>query len=379
MKKLFAILMSMTLFASITVASLAAGELSSVTVTSPKTSNIASATFPSGVDGNKGELDITKLMTEIGNLTATKDIVQDIEIKSISANYSPVEFELLIELPEDNNQTSVDEYSAVDYYNVKVTDSLGRTIYDDEKNEIEPGLEQKVINLGILNENNQKSSSVTYKIYVSVNEDVDAQRLVDDPDDVLWKISYTDDSRQFAPTASPYAGNVSTMLPSTSSTPSPGTTIAPTATASAKTKVITCQTKEGEDTIKPGSYRIIGKGHVVIKDEDGKVKAEFDLKTTPDAVTVVNEGDVITLTGGTDAYVQFKAPEATATAKPTATPKTTAKPTATPKATAKPTATAKANPKTGDMAPIAGVGVIAALALGMVVYIGVTSKKKEKK
>ena len=138
-----------------------------------------------------------------------------------------------------------------------------------------------------------------------------------------------------------------------------------------------------EDSISPGSYRLVGSGHVVVTDSEGSKKAEFDLTTADNtqSVTTLRVGDVITVTGSNDAYIQFRSPTATSTPRATATPRATTRPTATPRATARtttrPTATAKANPQTGDNAPIIGVSIIAGMALAAVVYIGVTSKKNK--
>ncbi|MGN0107887.1 MAG: sortase B protein-sorting domain-containing protein, partial [Hominilimicola sp.] len=89
--------------------------------------------------------------------------------------------------------------------------------------------------------------------------------------------------------------------------------------------------------------------------EGEKIVVESDTKFTP--------------------YTASKAtvtPKATSTAKPASTTKASA--TATPKASAE--ANDKNNPKTGDSAPIVGVSVLGAIALGAFAFLVIKNKKE---
>lgn len=398
MKKIFAMIMSIAMLASIASTTFAAGELSRVFVSTSKSSKSVSKTFPSGVKDTMEEESIQDMMTELKNLTATKDVVQDITINSVSATSLPINYWIKLELPEKSGYSQAGTYSAIDYYSLKVTDSAGKVLYNDETAKAKTGQTTKSVNLGTLNNDKKRSETMTYKVYVSVNQDVNAAQLSDKPSEVTWNLAYTDDSKLFETTtavSTAVPGSVvpvQTDAPRATATASPATTTAPTGTPAAKKIVVYATTDTNKsESIKPGTYRLVGSGHAVITDSTGSKKSEFDLKSAENtqAVTTLKEGDVLTVTGDSNAYVQFKAPTATATVKPSATAKATVKPTATAKATkkpiatakttAKPTATAKTNPKTGDTAPIVGVSVLAIMALGVVVYIGVTSKKKKNK
>ena len=92
MKKIFAVIMSAALIASVTVQAFAAGELSRVLISGSKSSDTISKTYPSGVKGTMEETEINKMMTELKNLTATKDVVQPISIESVSESNGPVQF-----------------------------------------------------------------------------------------------------------------------------------------------------------------------------------------------------------------------------------------------------------------------------------------------
>ena len=389
MKKIFAVIMSAALIASVTVQAFAAGELSRVLISGSKSSDTISKTYPSGVKGTMEETEINKMMTELKNLTATKDVVQPISIESVSESNGPVQFWLKLELPERSGYSQAGAYSAVDYYSLKITDAVGMQIYSDETSTSGTGSGIKTINLGKLNENDRKEKK-EYKLYISVNGNVNTASLTDKPSDVVWKLVYTDDASQFAastpqPTVNTGAVTNPTYMPAGTPTVVPTPTVTPAASAAAKTikiNVTSKAEKTDKDKLLPGTYKLVGKGHATIEDKNGNKVTEFDLVTSADSARTLtlSDGDTVTVTGDADAYVQAKAPAtATATAKPTATPKATAKPTATPKATVKPTATAKANPKTGDNAPIAVVSVIALLALGVIAYIGITSRKKSSK
>lgn len=390
MKKIFAVIMSLAMLCSAASAVFAdAGELSSVSVSSPKATRTINKTYPSGVSGTMVKTDIGSLMTELDDLTATKDIVQELTISSMSATSLPVNYWLELSLPEESGYAPADTYSAIDYYTIKVENERGTVLYDDASADAKTGETVKLINLGTLNNDKNRTDKATYTLYISVNDAVNTAELSDSLSDVVWSIVYTDDTEQFAPTASPAAASTaspddtlaaSTAVPSSRATSTPAVTTTPTASAAAKTITVNVTTKSDvKDSVSPGSYSLVGIGHVVITDSTGGKKAEFDLTTsdTSLSVTTLKEGDVVTVTGDNNAYIKFKAPAATSTPKVTATPRATSKPTATPRTTTRPTATAKTNPKTGDNAPIIGVSVIAGMALLAVVYIGVTSKKNK--
>lgn len=391
MKKIYAVIMSAAILVSSVSAFAADGEQATMAVSSLKSNsqveNKVTGTFIEGASGVIKEMSVNGVMTALKNLTATKDVVQKIQIRSTAV---PVDCWLKLELPAESGYARSGGYSAVDYYSLKITDKNEKVIYDDASDNAQSKAGEKKIHLGTIDEDN-KSKTAEYNIYVSVNDAVNTSELSDKPSDVQWKLIYTNDTKNFEPTPSPVPPSV-TAAPSANVTPapavnvSPGATatvnpsVSPSATAGSKLISIAVTSKEVEgDSVKPGTYKLIGKGNAVVTDEKGEKLSEIKLaeELAKAASVTIKEGDKVTLTGNQDAYIQFKS-AVVATATPKATAKVTAKATSTAKATVKPTATAKANPKTGDTAPIVGVSVTAVIALAAALYILLTSKRKNK-
>lgn len=406
MKKVFAAIMAAAIISTVGGSAFAAkGDLSRIIISSPKVSTTVTESYSAGMDAITKEANITALMKQLKNLTATKSVVQTIKIDSKNMGTYPVKLWLNLELPVESEYAQASQYSAVDYYSVKIENKYGRVIYDDAEANAETGSNIKSIELGTLNESHA-SEEADYSIYVSVNKNVDVSKLSSKPEDVEWKIVYTDDAKSFEATTAPQ--QTSTAQPSGQTTTNNGqtgvtATVAPTgATASPSTEEKTITIYCADETSKnytqlknqnakivaPGAYKLVGEGNVLITNSDSNKKIETHLVPESKIDTVstlpIAEGDIITVTG-TNPKISFKSPNSTAaSAKPSASPKATAttKPTATPKATAttapKATEAPKTNPKTGDATPIVGVSILGISALAAAAYVGISSKKKNK-
>ena len=403
MKKIFAAIMAAAMISTVGGSAFAAKrDSSNITISSPKVSTTVSQTYASGMDAVTKEADITGLMKELKNLTATKSVVQTIKIDSSNKGTYPVKLWLNLELPVKSEYAQASQYSAVDYYSVKIENKYGRVIYDDAEANAATGSNVKSIELGMLNEYHA-SEETEYNIYVSLNKNVDASKLSSKPEDVAWKIVYTDDAKSFEATPVPQITSVPQQGGQTGVTATKSPSGA-TATPSTEEKTITiyCADETSKNyaqlknqnakMVAPGAYKLVGEGDVVITDSEGKKRVETNLipesKISVVSAIQIGEGDTITVTG-TNPKISFKSPNSTAaSAKPSASPKATAsaKPSASPKATAttkpsespKATDAPKTNPKTGDTTPIAGVSVLGLSAIAAAAYIGISSKKKNK-
>lgn len=389
MKRIFAAIMSAAMLVSASIPVFAAGELGSVTVSSGK-AYAPVKTFVTG-NGEMGEINIDDVMTEAGKVTATKEVLQTLKIRSTVA---PMDFWLKLELPETSGYDKAEEYTAVDYYSFKITDENDRVLYDDKNNNSSSGSTSRYIHIA---ENTKNKKENSYNLYISANKDVDLSKLSSKTSDIEWKVVYTDDEKQFqssavssatpsvnvtaAPTNAPYASST----PSVTASASPKAT-ENTALTGKKVEISVTSNGEGKNVLKPGTYKMIGKGTVTVFDKDGKSKLQSELFSSNDdgLIITVAEGERILLEGDSSAYIQFKSPNAASTAKASATAKATTKPTASAKATAKATAKASAapsavpkkNPQTGDFTPIVGLCALAFMSLGAVIYVIADSKKK---
>lgn len=358
------------------------------------------------ISGETYTSDITRTLTEVKKLASGTEnaATQTITINSKGftqnkATNKPMEFRLVVTVPETAKDKKT-EYAAVDYFTINsIKLPGGKVIYSEEPSA--KGEKTKKILLG------QIDKSTTYTLEISANNAIDKSKLDVQPKDVIWEVEYTDAQSNFTPTAAPTATPVlstvapthsvlSTVAPTATAsilptvTPGVQASIVPTATPTAvpeKIIEVKCTSKTQTDAsskvIKPGNYKIVGKGHLIVADSDGNIKLQNDLTSSKDSkgngvadsssiVTALKEGDTVTVTGASDAFIQFQSPNPSATAKTAA--KTTAKPTIKPTATS--TASPKKNPSTGDTAPIAAVASIAVLAIGVAAYIGISSKKK---
>ena len=265
-------------------------------------------------------------------------------------------------------------------------------LYDDGQGEYSSGNTSRYIHIA---ENTANKKENSYNVYISANKDVDLSALSSKTSDIEWKIVYTDDKEKFqaasAPTAAP------TVTVTAASTATPRATSAPTATAAVpsasasasagkRVEILVTSKDDGKNVLKPGTYKMVGKGNVTVFDKDGASRFKGALFSGNDdgLIVTVAEGEKILLEGDSSAYIQFKSPNAAASAKASATAKATTKPTASAKASATakastaPSAAPKSNPKTGDFTPIAGLCALAFLSLGTVIYVLADSKKKLK-
>ena len=321
---------------------------------------------------------IKPLMTKLDDLSKQSSVVQTLTISSESAEGDPVDFKLRLSMsektsndvkPEALKTPSPDEYSALNYYNIKVTDSNNKLIYsyanDDSKTD---NSTYKDVPLGTMNSSANTENKII-NVTVSVNKSLKNSDVAQYAEKLDWSIVS------------------SVKKTETAETPKATEEVAKETTAPSvkedKNGVVTLAQGEyicGED-IDPGRYTMTGNGKVHVYTENGELKSTIALKDKNSSANGVEEY-LINLTDGekikVESETKFTPYTATATAKPKATStassstKATTKPTATPKTTAKPS---KNNPKTGDNTPIVALVSVGILAAGAFVFIEIKKRK----
>lgn len=371
---------------------------SSVTV-QVDTKNMTYSYTPGNEENTKS---VKNLFSNFEDATVSESVDSELTITSDSDNGEDVEFGLRLSIDEADENA---EYSVLDYYTFKITDTAGNVIYDSAESEpTEVSALVKDIPLGVFNTDFTEDTK-KYIIECGVNKEVaDAvgSNAVDDMDILLTTSLYTNEAAT-QPAATPSAGTVtpgagptlkpqfelsatdvpSTVAPAETATPAPTETAStsPAPTEAPKEKKIIC----GED-IDPGRYTVTGNANVRITTADGKMISETtvtdgtheDVKGVKQFITSLEKGDVITITpisDGIKASVNF---EKTNTGSSTDTKSTTAASStsnkkSSSKATATPRASSKTNPKTGDagltttiLGSIMGVSAAAAGSLEVV-------------
>ena len=321
---------------------------------------------------------IKPLMTKLDDLSKQSSVVQTLTISSESAEGDPVDFKLRLSMsektsndvkPEALKTPSPDEYNALNYYNIKVTDSNNKLIYsyanDDSKTD---NSTYKDIPLGTMNSSANTENKII-NVTVSVNKSLKNSDAAQYAEKLDWSIVSSVKKTETAET------------PKATEEVAKETT-APTTEVTAKetTNPSVKEDKNGVVTLAQDEY-ICGEGKVHVYTENGELKSTIALKDKNSSANGVEEY-LINLTDGekikVESETKFTPYTATATAKPKATStassstKATTKPTATPKTTAKPS---KNNPKTGDNTPIVALVSVGILAAGAFVFIEIKKRK----
>ena len=350
-------------------------------------------------EGKTGETvtSIKPLMTKLDDLSKNDSVVQTLTITSENTGTSSVSLKLRLSIPErtDSNvkpeaikTPSPDEYSALDYYNIKITDKDGNIVYsyeDDEKSD--ENHTYKDMFLGVLNEELSNESKI-YNLTISVNKDLNKSDIQSNAERLDWSIVSDTYIKETKPTPAPT--HVPTPAPTPTPTeiavetamPTPEVTTPPSGVKEDKNGVITLAKGEylcGKD-IDPGKYTITGSGKVHVYTSEGALKSTIALKNKNDSSAngvdeyLINllEGEKVTV----DSDIKFTPYDPSkATATPIATEKATKSNTATATATPKASNSDKTNPKTGDTAPIAAVSLIAMLAIAAFTFIEIKKRK----
>ena len=319
---------------------------------------------------------IKPLMTKLDDLSKQSSVVQTLTISSESAEGDPVDFKLRLSMsekmsndvkPEALKTPSPDEYNALNYYNIKVTDSNNKLIYKD-------------IPLGTMNSSANTENKII-NVTVSVNKSLKNSDAAQYAEKLDWSIVSSVKKTETAETP-----KATEEVAKETTAPTTEVTAKETTNPSVKEDkngVVTLAQGEyicGED-IDPGRYTMTGNGKVHVYTENGELKSTIALKDKNSSANGVEEY-LINLTDGekikVESETKFTPYTATATAKPKATStassstKATTKPTATPKTTAKPS---KNNPKTGDNTPIVALVSVGILAAGAFVFIEIKKRK----
>lgn len=391
MKKLLCSVMATVIFVCMSASVMAAS--SSVSI---KNNVAGSKPVTYTYDSDKsGEIvkSIKSLMTKLSDLSKQDSVVQTLTISSETAGTAPVSFKLRLSVPDNASSTakpeavktpSPEQYSALEYYNIQITDTKGNVIYsyeEDEKNEQQKTY--KDIPLGVLNSSSRSENKI-FNITLSINKDLKKSSIAKNAEKLDWSIvsdTYIDVPAQ---TAAPQ------ITVTTAPDPQP-TDKQQSSVKEDKNGVITLAKGEylcGSD-IEPGKYTMTGDGKVHVYTSEGVLKTTIALKDKDDTSSkgvdeyLINllEGEKVAVESDTQ-FTPYTAAKATSSPKPTSSPKVSASPktasktsaTATPKAAA--AANNKNNPKTGDSAPIVGVSALGIIALGAFAFITIKKRKE---
>jgi hypothetical protein len=318
---------------------------------------------------------IKSLMTNLSDLTDEHTITQTFTIISESAGAKPVEMKLRLSMPQESTMQpamTADDYSALEYYNIKITDDEGKVIYPKEDNNIKDKTAYRDISLGTLNKLSG-SESQKYNVEVSVNKEFNRASVKRAAEKLDWSIVSNTYVQQSTPAPVP---SESTITPAPLVTVVPATQTPAPNVSENKNGVITVSAGEyicGED-IPQGRYTMTGSGKVRVYKEGGGLKATVVLKNKGDKANGSEEYIINLLDGEkvvADSEIKLT-PNASATPTPKSTKSSTVKATATPKAGTN----SKTNPKTGDAAPIALVSIVGILAIGAVVVIEIKKRRE---
>ena len=390
MKKLLCSVMATVIFVCMSASVMAAS--SSVSI---KNNVAGSKPVTYTYDSDKsGEIvkSIKSLMTKLSDLSKQDSVVQTLTISSETAGTAPVSFKLRLSIPDNASSTakpeavktpSPEQYSALEYYNIQITDTKGNVIYsyeEDEKNEQQKTY--KDIPLGVLNSSSRSENKI-FNITLSINKDLKKSSIAKNAEKLDWSIvsdTYIDVPAQ---TAAPQI--TVTAAPDPQPTDKQQSSV-----KEDKNGVITLAKGEylcGSD-IEPGKYTMTGDGKVHVYTSEGVLKTTIALKDKDDTSSkgvdeyLINllEGEKVAVESDTQ-FTPYTAAKATSSPKPTSSPKVSASPktasktsaTATPKAAA---ANNKNNPKTGDSAPIVGVSALGIIALGAFAFITIKKRKE---
>ncbi len=296
--------------------------------TTPSASNAVEGTYTD----DKYSEDITSLITEVLNLTDSKDVIQQLSIESNSDK--PVIAVLKLEIADD--KASDTGYSAIDYIDFRISSRDGNILFEDDATR-STSINERSIILGTFNESVQSDSQL-FNIRMSSNDAIKYTDLKNSVSDIKWTLELNTDVE----------GVVNSM---STPTQTPETTPVP------PQKVITInigdKTDKANNLVAKGIYVLFGSGSCNITSKDGSKNITFSLNSDESKGKTVSldSGDTVVVTGDSNAKVQFGTPKTAAT-------------------------TSKANPKTGDEAPLTAISTLAVLAvLGML--FGVFYKRKE--
>ena len=230
---------------------------------------------------------IKPLMTKLDDLSKQSSVVQTLTISSESAEGDPVDFKLRLSMsekmsndvkPEALKSPSPDEYNALNYYNIKVTDSNNKLIYsyanDDSKTD---NGTYKDIPLGTMNSSANTENKII-NVTVSVNKSLKNSDAAQYAEKLDWSIVSSVKKTETAETP-----KATEEVAKETTAPTTEVTAKETTNPSVKEDkngVVTLAQGEyicGED-IDPGRYTMTGNGKVHVYTENGELKSTIALK-----------------------------------------------------------------------------------------------------
>lgn len=319
---------------------------------------------------------VKTLMTELSELSRQNKVVQTITVSSDSE--VPVDFKLRLELEGKNNDEkpepvsstpSPEEYKALNYYNLKITDASGNVMYDfeDDKSE-DNGEPYKEFPLGVLN-NELKSENRVYNITISINKELNTREVAKAAEKLDWCIS-SDTMQRSEPAVTVTAAPAQETAAATEPPEKPSEGV-----KEDKNGVVTLSKGEylcGRD-IDEGKYVMTGNGKVHVYTSEGVLKTTIALKDKKDKDAngvdeyVINliDGEKVTVETDTK-FTPYKAAKATASPKAASSAKSSGSSSKN---------SSKTNPKTGDSAPLAAACALMVLSLGAIVFVEIKKRK----
>lgn len=319
---------------------------------------------------------VKTLMTNLDGLSKQDSVVQTLTITSENTDNLPVDFTLRLALannesqqvkPEPEKKYSEEDYLALDYYNIKITDANGSVIYSfEDENEENKEREFKDFDLGIMNRESAVESKI-FNITVSVNKELNKDSIANSAKKLDWRIISEVQSEN-----EEIVSNDESMPAQENNNSS-----------LAKDKNDTMVLSSGEyfcgEDIEPGRYTMTGTGKVHVYADDGALKATVALKNKDDELAKGVSEYTINLNDGECLVVDEEIKMAPFSgAKSTSKPQnsSSAKSASSNKeSNSNAKTTAKTNPKTGDKVSIGVISCITIAAIGAFVLIELKKRK----
>lgn len=374
MKKILIMFFEAVMILSFSTAALASASNVSVKNNEPDMEPIAYSYESGKIKSSSAS--VKTLMTNLDGLSKQDSVVQTLTITSENTDNLPVDFTLRLALannesqqvkPEPEKKYSEEDYLALDYYNIKITDANGSVIYSfEDENEENKEREFKDFDLGIMNRESAVESKI-FNITVSVNKELNKDSIANSAKKLDWRIISEVQSEN-----EEIVSNDESMPAQENNNSS-----------LAKDKNGTMVLSSGEyfcgEDIEPGRYTMTGTGKVHVYADDGALKATVALKNKDDESAKGVSEYTINLNDGECLVVDEEIKMAPFSgAKSTSKPQnsSSAKSASSNKeSNSNAKTTAKTNPKTGDKVSIGVISCITIAAIGAFVLIELKKRK----
>ena len=313
--------------------------------------------------GVTAELPLDSDVFSITSANSTAEYTEkEFSLTSAKGNSRPVDIKLVF-----TSQSGEElEYSALEYYDIKIADENGEYIYNCEEDEL-TDVSRNEIDLGTFN-TQFTSETKNYTLYYKLNPEASSDIAKSDAAKLKIVVEATEEANTVT-AVSPATAAPATSKPTTGTVGGGTTNVstatpAPVPTATVDPDELSEKTYVCGKDIDPGKYLVEGNASITIKDSKGKLLKEVvvsdgslgDFGGVEKFLVTLEKGDTITvkaLVPDVKASVDFKSVSTSPSAspKPTATAKAAAASSSSKNSSSKnssSTSSKTTNPKTGD-------------------------------